>query len=430
MTPDATTVTRNLYLESATAPPPTEPLSGEARAEVAIVGGGYTGLSTALHLAEAGVRAVLVEAEALGHGCSGRNGGQVNPGLKPDPDEVEADWGRDLGRRMVALSYAAPDEVFALVERLGIDCAASRTGTVRAAVTAPAEAAVAKLYEQCRARGMPVDLLGAEAARARTGTDRYRSALLDRRGGHLNPLSYARGLAKAAIEAGAKLHDRSPALAVERSGGGWLVRTKGGSVAAETVVIGTNGYTGDLWPGLAQTIVPVFSAIAATGPLPPALRAAIMPGRSSLYEIGWDTVYYRLDDAGRLLMGGRGPQRPETSPADFDHLLRYAERLFPALRGQDWPYRWSGRVAVTTDHYPHLNEPEPGLYTMLGYNGRGVAMATVAGRLIARRIASKGREPIDLPVGQGLKPIPFHAFRRVGIEARIVYGRVRDRLGV
>lgn len=430
MTRDAGAATRNLYHESAAPGPALEPLGGDRTADVAIVGGGYTGLSTALHLAEAGLSVMLVEAMEIGHGCTGRNGGQVNPGLKPDPDEVEADWGADLGGRMIALSYGGPDAVFELIERHGIDCAPSRTGTMRASIHAASERSVADLAAQCRARGMPVELLDAGAAAARTGTDRYRSALLDPRGGHLNPLGYARGLAAAAAKAGAKLHVRSPALAVDRSGPVWRVRTGQGAITAKRVVIGTNGYTGDLWPGLKRTLVPVFSAIAASEPLPPALRAAIMPGRSALYEIGWDVVYYRLDDAGRLLMGGRGPQRPERDPADFSHLVAYAERLFPALKGTAWPYRWSGQVAVTTDHYPHLSEPEPGLFTALGYNGRGVALATVTGRELARHIASDGREAIDLPLRRALEPIPFHGFRRLGIGSRIVYGRLRDRLGV
>lgn len=430
MRPDATAATRNLYLESAALGPQVAPLSGDASADVAIVGGGYTGLSAALHLAEAGASVVLVEAHALGHGCSGRNGGQVNPGLKPDPDQVEADWGADLGLRMVAVSYGAPDEVFGLVERHGIECAPSRTGTMRAAVNAVSEASVAALAGQCQRRGMPVELLDARQVRDLTGTDRYRSALIDRRGGHLNPLGYVRGLARAAIAAGARLHADTPALGIERSGRGWSVRTGAGTIAAGNVIIATNGYTGDLWPGLRRTIVPVFSAIAATDPLPAPLRAAIMPGRASLYEIGWDVVYYRIDDAGRLLMGGRGPQRPERSAADFAHLVAYANRLWPGLAGIAWPYRWAGQVAMTTDHYPHLSEPEPGLFTALGYNGRGVAMATVMGRLLARRIVSQGREAIDLPVRGALAPIPFHRFWRVGVEARIHYGRLRDRLGL
>ena len=421
--------TRNLYWETAEPAPETRPLDGDRRADVVIVGAGYTGLSTALHLAEAGISAVVVEAEAIGHGCSGRNGGQVNPGLKPDPDEVIADHGTDLGTRMVALSYGAPDEVFGLIERHGIDCAPSQTGTMRASINAASERSVATLAEQCLERGMPVDLLDAAACRERTGTDRYRSALLDRRGGHLNPLGYTRGLARAAIAAGAVIHPQSPALSVAKAGADWAVRTPGGTVTARHVVVGTNGYTGDLWPKLKQTIVPVYSYITATDPLPPEILARIMPGRSSLYEVGWDVVYYRIDDAGRLLMGGRGAQRPSTGPADYAHLVCYAERLFPELKGIAWPYRWHGQVAVTTDHYPHLNEPETGAHLALGYNGRGVAMATVLGRLVASRIASGGGD-IDMPVRRELEPMKFHAFWRFGVEARMVYGRLRDRLGV
>ncbi|MCX8997357.1 FAD-binding oxidoreductase [Rhizobiaceae bacterium BDR2-2] len=423
-------VLRNLYQETAAPGPDLRPLDGDWKCDVVIVGGGYTGLSTALHLAERGVSATVIEAHEIGYGASGRNGGQVNPGLKPDPDQVEADYGPDLGRRMVALSYGAPDEVFALIERHGIDCAAARTGTMRAAVNPASERSVAALAEQCRARNMPVELLDAQETQALTGTDRYRCALIDRRGGHLNPLGYARGLAHAALRAGARLHVGTPAVALAATGNGWTVRTPGGTVSAPQVVIGTNGYTDDLWPRLKETVVPVYSAIAATEPLPPDLRTRIMPGRSSLYEIGWDVVYYRIDDAGRLLMGGRGPQRDVAGAGDYRHLIRYAERLWPDLEGQDWPYRWNGRVAVTADHYPHLSQPARGLHTVLGYNGRGVAMSTVAGRLIAERIATEGRASMDLPLRQALEPIDFHRFAPIGVEARILYGRLRDRIGL
>ncbi|MCI0756025.1 NAD(P)/FAD-dependent oxidoreductase [Teichococcus vastitatis] len=418
----------SLYAATAIPAAPTPPLQGEHRVPVAIIGGGFTGLSTALHLAEQGVAATLIEAAEPGWGASGRNGGQVNPGLKPDPDTVEADWGPELGRRMVALSYAAPDRVFDLIRRHQITCEARQNGTLRAALRPAHAAAVRATAEQCLRRGMPVEFLDEAGIHALSGTRRYRGAMLDRRGGDLNPLSYARGLARAASQLGARIHGETPALSLGRDGDRWRVATPGGALLAEQVVLATNGYTGDLWPGLRQSLAPVFSSVVATAPLPEALHRDIFPLRGALYESGHITVYYRVDAGNRLLMGGRGPQSPIEGPGRIAYLTRYAEALWPALRGIGWTHGWNGQLAMTRDHYPHLHEPAPGLLAAYGYNGRGVAMATAMGGQLARRLLGTTPEALDMPVTP-IRPMPLHRFWRLGVWAKVLEGRVRDRFG-
>lgn len=410
----------SLYAETARAAPPTPPFAGQLRVAVAIVGGGYTGLSTALHLAEAGTECVLLEANEPGWGASGRNGGQVNPGLKPDPDAVE----RSHGAAAVALAYAAPDDVFALVARLGIDCDAVQGGTYRAARGAADVAGLERLAAQCQRRGMPVRLLNGAAMAAAAGTGRYRAGLLDPRGGQLNPLGYARGLAAAALRAGAAVHGGSRVVSLTRQGDGWAVATPGGTVLAERVLLATNGYTDALWPGLARSVVPVFSAIVASAPLPPALRDRILAGGAVLYELGEVTTYYRLDPQGRLLMGGRSRSRVLAGPDAFRFLSDYAVRLWPELRGVGWTHGWNGQLAVTRDHTPHLHAPAEGLLCCLGYNGRGVAMATVLGRELARHLRGGALPWPATPI----RAVPLHRFWRQGVAARIAYGRLRDRL--
>jgi glycine/D-amino acid oxidase-like deaminating enzyme len=394
------------------------------RADVAVVGSGITGLSTALHVAQSGAAVVLLEAEEIGFGASGRNGGQVNPGLKPDPDTVERDFGADLGRRMNALAGSAPALVFELVKRHGIACDARRNGTLRAAVRARHAAAIRETCTQLGRRGAPVELLEGDALARATGTDRYSCALLDRRGGDLNPLLYARGLARAAIEAGARVHAKSRVLGMQRVDGGWRLDTGRASVTARHLVLATNGYTDDLWPGLRRTVVPLFGAIAATAPLAEAARRIILPDRPVLYESGNITVYYRVDSQHRLLIGGRGPMREIDTPAAIPHLTRYAAKLWPVLKGAEWTHAWGGRLAMTRDHYPHVHEPAAGVLICLGYNGRGVAMATAMGRALADRIAHPSLA-FDMPLTP-IAPIPLHAFWRVAVKAAILSGRVRD----
>lgn len=416
----------SLYADTAIPAPDTPPLEGEAHADVCVIGGGFTGLSAALQLAEAGSSVIVLEAQEPGWGASGRNGGQVNPGLKHDPDVVERDFGPDLGGRMLALSYGAPDALFALVRRHQIPCEARQEGTLRAAIGARAAEEVRRSAEQGARRGWPVTFLDATETAALTGTPRYTAAMLDARGGDVQPLSYARGLARAAMGQGARVHGGSPAVKLSRAGAGWRVETPQGAVRATQVVLATNGYTDDLWPGLRRSVVPVFSSILATAPLPEAVARGIMPRRASLYEAGRITTYYRMDQQNRLVIGGRGPQRPLPGPEAVRYLADYAQKLWPALRGAEWTHGWNGQIAITADHYPHLHEPAPGLIAALGYNGRGVAMATAMGGQVARRLL--GQE-VDMPV-TSIKPVPFHGFWKLGVAARVWQGRVLDRLGL
>jgi glycine/D-amino acid oxidase-like deaminating enzyme len=254
----------NLYRDTAERPLPTPPLEGDVRADVMVVGGGFTGLSTALHLAEKGAKVILLEAEEPGWGASGRNGGQVNPGLKHDPDIVERDFGADLGGRMNALAGAAPGQVFDLIERHGISCEARRNGTLRAAARATHAARIRASVEQWVRRAAPIELLEGAALAGAVGTDRYVAAMFDRRGGDLNPLSYARGLTRAAVLAGASVYGGSRAMSVTSQGRDWKVATRLGQATAENVVLATNGYTDDLWPGLRRSVVPLFGATAAS----------------------------------------------------------------------------------------------------------------------------------------------------------------------
>src|SRR5258708_10885227 len=418
----------NLYQDTAEPATPTPALDGDVRTDVVVIGGGITGLSTALHLAEQGAKVVLLEAEEPGWGASGRNGGQVNPGLKHDPDEVERKFGNDLGGRMNALAVGAPGCTFDLIKRHGIRCDAGRNGTLRAAVGAKHAALVRATAEQLARRGAPVELLEGSSLERATGTRRYRVAMLDPRGGDLNPLSFARGLARAAIGAGAAVHGGTRALAMNRIGAVWRVHTATRTASALPAVLATNGYTDDLWPNLRRTIVPLFGAIAATAAPPDAIARAVMPSRAVLYESGAVTVYYRVDAGQRLLIGGRGPMREISAAAAIPHLLAYARGLWPVLAQAEWSHAWGGRLAMTPDQYPHIHEPADGVLICLGYNGRGVAMGTAIGAQLARRLLHRSSE-LDMPITD-MKGIPLHALWPLAVSAAIARGRLADFLDI
>jgi glycine/D-amino acid oxidase-like deaminating enzyme len=193
-------------------------------------------------------------------------------------------------------------------------------------------------------------------------------------------------------------------------------------------VLATNGYTDDLWPGLRRSVVPLFGAIAASAPLPEAIADAILPTRAVLYENGTITVYYRIDSGRRLLIGGRGPMREITSTAPVAYLLAYARKLWPALGNSPWTHAWGGRLAMTRDAYPHIHEPARGILACLGYNGRGIAMATTMGAQLANRILDPAGE-FDMPI-TSLKTIGLHALWPLVVRGAVLRGRVSDFFGL
>jgi glycine/D-amino acid oxidase-like deaminating enzyme len=419
----------SVYRTDAIPPPAAPPLDRDRRVSVAIVGAGIAGLSTALHLADAGTDVVVIDAREPGWGASGNNGGQLNPGLKYDPAAIEATYGPDLGARMVRFAYDTTQYTFDLIRRLGIDCGARQNGTLRVAYSAASVSGIETTARQCRERSMPVHLLDAVAVERMTGTDRYKVALLDKRGGDLHPLNYTRGLAKAAAAAGAQVHGQTPATRLQRAGSQWRITTPRATILADKILIATNGFTDDLWPGLRRTIVPVFSAIAATDPLPDGIAEAILPARCSTYESGRITVYFRIDRANRLLMGGRGPMRPVTRLDQIAYLTRYAVRLWPQLADIAWRYAWNSQLAMTKDHWPHIHEPAENALAYLGCNGRGVALATAMGRQLANRLIHGRAFDLDMPV-VSMKPIRFHDLWPLGVRAAVLHGRICDRLGL
>jgi glycine/D-amino acid oxidase-like deaminating enzyme len=414
-------------LWSVTAPPGPVcgPLAGTQRAQAAVIGAGYTGLSAALHLAEAGRDVVVLEAADIGERASGVNGGQVIPGVKHDPDTLESMLGPSLGGRLVATAAAGPDLVFALIERHGIECEATRTGWIQPATSEATLAQLARRAEQWWRRGTPVDLLSRREVLQLTGSARYCGGLLDRRGGTVQPLAYVRGLAHAFVRAGGRICTHSPALRLARMGGAWSIDTPQGSVSAPIVIIATNAYTGALTEELRQTVVAVPSFQVATAPIPAQLRRTILPDGQAASDTWHLLRYFRLDSSGRLVLGSRGTFARAPAAHDVRYHYRAVHEIYPQLKGIPFEYHWGGRVAMTSDRLPHLHELAPGLLAGLGYNGRGVAMATVMGLLLARRALGAPVVELGFPVSP-VTPVPLHALSGVAARAAIQYLRGVD----
>ena len=415
----------SLWAKTAIAGPNCAQLDGRCEADTVIIGAGYTGCSAALHLAREGQVVRVLEANEPGWGCSGRNGGQVNPGgTRVTPDEILDLFGPERGERFITLGNETCDLVFDLIERYGIDCDALRPGYVQGGWRKQGLDYQHDWVTQWQRYGVDAQLLDAAAIQDLIGSEHYDHGMYDPRGGNVQPLSYARGLANAAVSEGATIYANAKATHIKKQQGDWCVTTAGGGqVFAKQLLIATNGYTDDLWPGLKETVVPVCSFVAATEPLSHNLSSTILPGKHAVSEAGRIIVYYRMDRDGRFVIGGRGNWLDIKQDGDDSHVREVATRLYPQLGNVEWEYHWGGWPAITKNHLPMLMALAPGAYAGLGYNGRGVATATMMGKQLA--LAVLGEAPgLDV---QLLDKFAFHAFRQLGITWRLVSGTLLDR---
>ncbi|WP_159014504.1 FAD-binding oxidoreductase [Acidisoma sp. S159] len=390
-----------------TAPPAplTARLSDHVVADVAVVGAGFTGLSAALHLAEAGASVVVVEGAEIGFGGSGRNVGLVNAGLWVMPAELPGILGPLHGERLLDLLGNAPALVFKLVETHGIDCEARRNGTLHCGVGAKGADELAERARQWQARSAPVQLLDAEETCRRVGNSVYTAALLDQRAGTIQPLAYARGLARAALSAGARIYTGSAVVSSRRTGGAWHIATPHGAVTAEWVIVATNAYTVGAWPAIRQEVVhlPYFNI--ATRPLNDNLRRTILPERQGVWDTKDVLSSYRFDNAGRLVIGSVGALRGAGTAIHRSWARRTLALLFPQLGPVEFEAEWYGMIGMTADLVPKFHRLDERVLSFSGYNGRGIAPGTVFGRALAEHVTGRLAEadmplPVTAPAAQ------------------------------
>ena len=398
------------------------------QADVVVIGAGFFGLSTALQVARLGLSVQVIEAQAIGAGASGLNGGQVIPGLKYDPDYLLQHFGPEAGERLIQFAAGTADAVFDLIKAENLDVLFTRTGWIQAAHTETALAAARERDRQWRARGADAQLLDASGIQQLTGARGYIGGWLDRRAGVINPLAFIRELARIAAVAGAAIATHTSVKSIRKVGKDWVTTTAQGiEIKSKYLVVATNAYSGNLVPGLAQTLVPLHSFQIATAPLNVEQLARILPEGQAVSDSRRILVYYRKSPDGRLVLGGRGRMGLPTGRDNWAHLHRAMLRLYPFLDGIAIEKRWYGRVGVTTDHLPHLHQPEPGLLVAVGCQGRGVGLMTALGGAFARYIQSGDATALPLPLSP-IRPIPFHRFRQIGVAATITWYRFLDAL--
>lgn len=406
-------------------------LAGSVQADVAIVGGGFTGLSAALHLAQKGLSVVLLEAHRLGFGASGRNGGQVGSGQRLEQDALEAMYGRTMARQL----WDFGQEAKALVKGLIAEHAMPvrfHPGIVHACWH-ETEVAHARANAEKLAREYGYDEitpLDRAALQAILPSPVYKGGDIDRGAGHLHPLAFAQGLALAADAAGAVLHEESPVLSVHPASPGQRARlvTATGEVQAAHVVLAANGYLGGLEPKVAARVMPINNFILATEPLGPRV-AEVLRENVAVADTKFVVNYWRLSEDNRLLFGGG-----ESYGYRFPDILRTVRKpmlqVYPGLGDVKIDYAWGGTLAITMNRMPAFLRPRPGVWSASGFSGHGVAMGTLAGKIIAEAVAGEaGRfdvfERLNVPRFPG-----GAALRWPLLVAAMTWFGLRDRLGV
>ncbi len=391
---------------AATANPfPHQPaLAGEVSADVVVVGGGYTGLSAALHAAEAGFSVVLVEANRIGWGASGRNGGQMIPGMRWGIVELAEQFGDEQARRLVSVANEAGDRVRARIAKHAIECDL-RQGHFQAA------AKQSHLYAMRRELDCLERLLGYEGARIVPQRDVgdyvaspiYHGGLYDRNGGHLHPLNYALGLAQAALDAGVRIFEGTPALSVDH-GSPVVVETPQGRVTAHRGVLACDAFMGSVDKDLGRMTMPVANYNVATAPLEPDRAAALIPSGAAVADSKFVLNYYRLSNCNRLIFGGGEKYTPAPPPDIAGFVRPYLEHVFPQLKGIPIDYAWGGLVGVTLNRLPHFGRAGNCFYAH-GWSGHGVLLTTLAGELIADAMRGHA-ERFDLFASLPGRPFP------------------------
>lgn len=404
-------------------------LIGEVTCDVCVVGGGFSGISTALHLAEKGYKVVLLEAVKIAYGASGRNGGQIINGYSRDYDTIRARYGQDTADALLAMSMEGGDIIRERVAKYKINCDLKK-GSFFAAFT-PAQMDFLKRRQELWGRAGNADLhmLDKSAVNQVVGTDIYCGGLLDNRGGHMHPIKLVEGEAAALISLGGVVHEHSRVIHIEQ-GRKPVVYTKDGQVNAKAVVVCGNAYLGGVLPKLSSRIMAVSSQIVTTAPLGADVAQKLLPADNSVEDCNFLLDYYRLTADRRLLFGG-GVVYSGAEPADITRrLYPHIVKTFPALKGVKIDYAWSGHFALTLTRMPHIGRLSDTVYFIQGDSGHGVTPCHLLGRLMAEAIDGQ-QARFDIFAGMKNYPFPGGRMFRVPLTALGAwYYGLREKLGV
>lgn len=405
--PDETTI--SVWDTTSAEPDVGKGLNGDTACDVAIIGGGYTGLSTALHAAEKGMNCHVLEAQRIGHGGSGRNVGLVNAGLWMPPQDVQAILGEAKSVPLIKALGDMPEYVFSLIEKHQIQCEPHRNGTIHAAHSPSGFRNLQRRAEGWKRLGVHVDLLDASNVAKKTGSNAFFGGLLDRRAGTIDPMGYTRGLGRAAVSAGARISVGTKAQNLSYDGTHWTVSTNQGIVTAKYVVLATNACADDLWPGLRQsyTSIPFFQL--STQPLG-ARANHILKGNQGLWDTAPIMFSLRRDNQGRLIIGSMGAIHGDTTGLSQCWAAKTLHRLFPDLGPVEFESAWHGQIAMTSDHIFRIHRPAENLFAPVGYNGRGIITGTLFGQALSELMTGAPEDTLPVSISD-IQPVRFRTVK-------------------
>lgn len=403
-------------------------LEEKIKTDIAIIGGGFTGTSAALRVAENGVDVTLLEAEFNGFGGSGRNVGLTNAGLWKNPDEIEKIVGKPYGERLNALLADAPSLVHQLISDHNIECEALRNGSLHLAHSKKGMDDLKYKIEQVNARGADLELLDQHETFKLTAAEKYIGSILDKRAGTIQPLEYCHGLMQAAKKAGAKIYTGTPALDVFNVSGKWYIKTEKGLLKADKVLVATNAYLSNILPELKSTFTPMYYCQMATDPLTNEQLENYLPGKNGTWDTRLVMRSYRTDAAGRLIIGTIGNIFMDKAPLFSSWADKMVRDTFPKVGPVEWTYKWAGRIACSSNYVPNFHELGKGLYSINGFSGRGISPGTALGREMADFMLDRIKaEELPLPLKSPEK-VSFNFLREAFYETGSQLTRIKDHI--
>lgn len=408
-----------------------DPMAGDRTVDLAIIGGGILGLSTALHAAKSGLSTTLIEASVIGAGASGRNGGLVVPSLpRVGPSQAVAQLGAP-GERLVSMIASGARYVFDLIAEHRIACDALPSGWLHPAHAASLVPNLKARLADWRSAGATLTWLDAEETRERIGCPRFHGAIFDPSGGHLNPFAYTRGLARAAATAGASIHERSPAVSIERQNDGWLIGTPSGSMTARMVIQATNvqppGLSGGGDSTVRRSTVPLFVYQMATPVLSEEIRKTLLPGREALSDTRNNLFAIRWTADHRIVIGGMASITQANGASRVPRkAIKRLNAMFPRLKLQTMEYVWRGQATLTGDFLPRLFQPAPNWLAPIACNGRGIVLTTSLGKALANFAIDGDEDALPLPI-KPPHPIKARALASRLPQLLLPLGSIADR---
>ena len=408
-------------------------LAGTIATDVVVIGAGFTGLSTALHLRDAGVDVVVLEAMEPGWGASGRNNGQVIPTLsRADPESLVKLHGA-AGERFVGLIRDSASILFDLARSRGLAAEAEQSGWIQPAHSPGRMRIAERRVREWSKWGAPVELLSAQRMREMTGSSAWHGGFWNPTGGHINPLAYSRELARVVAESGARIFSRSPVQNFVRQGNRWIVTTSAGNVSARALVLATNAYTDqfsrELAPQIAREIVPVLSWQMSTMPLSDNVRRSIIPGRQAVSDTHGELYFARFDARHRLITGGALVLPYNRAERLKPYIAKRLRNLFPQIGDVAFDHVWNGYIGMTRDYTPRIHQLGPDAYAWAGCNGRAVALSVALGRELASAVHGQPLNSLALPFSRP-EPLPLHGVVRRIAPLMLLEYRRRDALEI